>query len=346
MNWDDRKFNILQAIIHDYIKTAEPVGSRTLEKKYNLGVSSATIRNEMSDLEDMGFLIKPHTSAGRIPSTTAYRLYVDNFMKKNELETGIREAVRAEYDNYMLELNNTIEKTLNIITKMTNYTSLVMAPRLSSLNVKDVKLVYIEEDRVMLIVVTKEGLIKNAEIRLETFVTLEELERINNALSSIIKNRPANEAVGLLSRVVDGLSESENRILSEIMPVFRDLVEKTNSSKIYAKGVSKILNYPEFGDIERAKSFIDSMNSKDALERAVSVINEDNSDIHIVIGSENKVEDFNDCSIITANYKLNGKPIGTIGVIGPTRMNYDYAVSTLDFLSDELTKHITKIFKK
>lgn len=345
MNWDDRKFNILRAIINDYIKTAEPVGSRTLEKKYNLGVSSATIRNEMSDLEEMGFLIKPHTSAGRIPSTSAYRLYVDNFMKKNALEFEIREAVRAEYDNYMLELNNTIEKTLNILTKMTNYTSLVMAPRLSSLNVKDVKIVYIEEDRVMLIVVTKEGLIKNSEIRLKTYVTLEEIERINNALTTIIKNRPANEAVNLLSELVEGLSETENRILSEIMPVFRSLVENTNSSKIYARGVSKILNFPEFGDIERAKHFIDSVNSKEALESAISV-NSDDGDIHIVIGNENKVEDFNDCSIITANYKLNGKTVGTIGVIGPTRMNYDYAVSTLDFLSDELTKHITKIFKK
>ena len=345
MNWDDRKFNILRAIINDYIKTAEPVGSRTLEKKYNLGVSSATIRNEMSDLEEMGFLIKPHTSAGRIPSTSAYRLYVDNFMKKNALESEIRDAVRAEYDNYMLELNNTIEKTLNILTKMTNYTSLVMAPRLSSLNVKDVKIVYIEEDRVMLIVVTKEGLIKNSEIRLKTYVTLEEIERINNALTTIIKNRPANEAVNLLSELVEGLSETENRILSEIMPVFRSLVENTNSSKIYARGVSKILNFPEFGDIERAKHFIDSVNSKEALESAISV-DSDDGDIHIVIGNENKVEDFNDCSIITANYKLNGKTVGTIGVIGPTRMNYDYAVSTLDFLSDELTKHITKIFKK
>ena len=345
MNWDDRKFNILRAIINDYIKTAEPVGSRTLEKKYNLGVSSATIRNEMSDLEEMGFLIKPHTSAGRIPSTSAYRLYVDNFMKKNALESEIRDAVRAEYDNYMLELNNTIEKTLNILTKMTNYTSLVMAPRLSSLNVKDVKIVYIEEDRVMLIVVTKEGLIKNSEIRLKIYVTLEEIERINNALTTIIKNRPANEAVNLLSELVEGLSETENRILSEIMPVFRSLVENTNSSKIYARGVSKILNFPEFGDIERAKHFIDSVNSKEALESAISV-DSDDGDIHIVIGNENKVEDFNDCSIITANYKLNGKTVGTIGVIGPTRMNYDYAVSTLDFLSDELTKHITKIFKK
>ncbi|WP_290771187.1 heat-inducible transcriptional repressor HrcA [Anaerofustis sp.] len=346
MNWDDRKFNILNAIIHDYIKTAEPVGSRTLEKKYNLGVSSATIRNEMSDLEDMGFLIKPHTSAGRIPSTTAYRLYVDNFMKKSDLDSQIRETVRAEYENYMLELNKTIEKTLNILTQMTNYTSLVMAPRLSSLNVKDVKLVYIEEDRVMLIVVTKEGLIKNAEIRLNATVSFDELERINNALITIIKNRPANEAAELLSSVVKGLSESENRILSEIMPVFRSLVEKTHSSKIYSKGVSKILNYPEFGDLERAKHFIDSVNSKEALESAISVDEDDGEDIHIVIGSENKVEDFSDCSIITANYKLNGKTIGTIGVIGPTRMNYDYAVSTLDVLSDELTKHISKIFKK
>ncbi|WP_138268101.1 heat-inducible transcriptional repressor HrcA [Anaerofustis stercorihominis] len=346
MNWEDRKFIILNAIIHDYIKTAEPVGSRTLEKKYKLGVSSATIRNEMSDLEDMGLLIKPHTSAGRIPSTTAYRLYVDNFMKKNALDEKIRDVVKAEYENYMFELNKTIEQTLNILTKMTNYTSLVMAPRLSSLNVKDVKLVYIEEKRVMIIVVTKEGLIKNAEIRLKYSVTLEQLEKINNFLISIIRNRPANEVIELLGKAIDGLSEDENRILSEIMPVFRSLVEKAHSSKIYSKGVSKILNYPEFEDLEKAKHFIDSVNSKDTLENAILSAVDDDKDIHIVIGNENKVEDFSDCSIITADYKLNGKTIGTIGVIGPTRMNYDYAISTLDVLSDELTKHISKIFEK
>ncbi|MGN8912784.1 heat-inducible transcriptional repressor HrcA [Anaerofustis butyriciformans] len=346
MNWEDRKFIILNAIIHDYIKTAEPVGSRTLEKKYKLGVSSATIRNEMSDLEDMGLLIKPHTSAGRIPSTTAYRLYVDNFMKKNALDEKIRDVVKAEYENYMFELNKTIEQTLNILTKMTNYTSLVMAPRLSSLNVKDVKLVYIEEKRVMIIVVTKEGLIKNAEIRLKDSVTLEQLEKINNFLISIIRNRPANEVIELLGKAIDSLSEDENRILSEIMPVFRSLVEKAHSSKIYSKGVSKILNYPEFEDLEKAKHFIDSVNSKDKLENAILSAVDDDKDIHIVIGNENKVEDFSDCSIITADYKLNGKTIGTIGVIGPTRMNYDYAISTLDVLSDELTKHISKIFEK
>ncbi|WP_329383082.1 heat-inducible transcriptional repressor HrcA [Anaerofustis butyriciformans] len=346
MNWEDRKFIILNAIIHDYIKTAEPVGSRTLEKKYKLGVSSATIRNEMSDLEDMGLLIKPHTSAGRIPSTTAYRLYVDNFMKKNALDEKIRDVVKAEYENYMFELNKTIEQTLNILTKMTNYTSLVMAPRLSSLNVKDVKLVYIEEKRVMIIVVTKEGLIKNAEIRLKDSVTLEQLEKINNFLISIIRNRPANEVIELLGKAIDGLSEDENRILSEIMPVFRSLVEKAHSSKIYSKGVSKILNYPEFENLEKAKHFIDSVNSKDKLENAILSAVDDDKDIHIVIGNENKVEDFSDCSIITADYKLNGKTIGTIGVIGPTRMNYDYAISTLDVLSDELTKHISKIFEK
>lgn len=346
MNWEDRKFIILNAIIHDYIKTAEPVGSRTLEKKYKLGVSSATIRNEMSDLEDMGLLIKPHTSAGRIPSTTAYRLYVDNFMKKNALDEKIRDVVKSEYENYMFELNKTIEQTLNILTKMTNYTSLVMAPRLSSLNVKDVKLVYIEEKRVMIIVVTKEGLIKNAEIRLKDIVTLEQLEKINNFLISIIRNIPANEVIELLGKAIDGLSEDENRILSEIMPVFRSLVEKAHSSKIYSKGVSKILNYPEFEDLEKAKHFIDSVNSKDKLENAILSAVDDDKDIHIVIGNENKVEDFSDCSIITADYKLNGKTIGTIGVIGPTRMNYDYAISTLDVLSDELTKHISKIFEK
>ena len=347
MNWEERKFRILQAIIQDYIKTAEPVGSRTLEKKYNLGVSSATIRNEMSDLEEMGLLIKPHTSAGRIPSSTAYRLYVDNFMKGYDLDEKIREVVRSEYESYMMELNKTIEKTLNILTRMTNYTSLMMAPRMSSLNVKDLKLVFIEEDRVMLIVVTEEGMIKNEQIRLENSVSAEELDRINRVLVKLIKGRDLDESMASAGDYVRYLTENENRVMAEIIPVLKKLSDKSRSSKIYSRGISKILNFPEFGDIDRAKHFIDTMNSEDALENALAAINlDDGKNVHIIIGPENRVPDLSDCSIIMADYKLNGKPIGTIGVIGPTRMNYEYAVSTLDFLSDELTKYITKLYKK
>lgn len=347
MNWEERKFRILQAIIQDYIKTAEPVGSRTLEKKYDLGVSSATIRNEMSDLEDMGLLIKPHTSAGRIPSSMAYRLYVDNFMNYYDLDDQIREVVRSEYENYMMELNKTIEKTLNILTRMTNYTSLMMAPRMPKLSVRDLKLVFIEEHRVMLIVVTREGMIKNEQIRLENAVDAAELERINSVLLELIKDREINEGILASGEYIRYLSENENRVMAEIIPVLETLATKSRSSKIYSRGISKILNYPEFGDIDRAKHFIDTMNSSEALENALAGIGQDDGkNVHIIIGPENRVPDLSDCSIIMADYKLNGKPIGTIGVIGPTRMNYEYAVSTLDFLSDELTKYITKLYKK
>lgn len=347
MNWEERKFRILQAIIQDYIKTAEPVGSRTLAKKYNLGVSSATIRNEMSDLEEMGLLIKPHTSAGRIPSSTAYRLYVDNFMTGYDLDEAVREVVRSEYENYMMELNKTIEKTLDILTRMTNYTSLMVAPRMQSLNVRDLKLVFIESNRVMLIVVTREGMIKNEQIRLDNPVTPDELETVSRVLAEAIRDRNIEDLVLDAGSFVRGLSENENRVLNEIIPVLRSLAEKSRSSKIYSTGISKILNYPEFGNIDRARHFIDTMNSSDALENALAGISmEDGKNVHIIIGPENRVPDFSDCSIIMADYKLNGEPIGTIGVIGPTRMNYEYAVSTLDFLSDELTKYITKLYKK
>lgn len=346
MKPEERKFRILNAIITDYIKTAEPIGSRSLEKKHDFGISSATIRNEMSDLEDMGFLVQPHTSAGRIPSNKAYRLYVDKFMAKNKkLDKTTREAVKSVYDEYMIELNNAMESTLNILSKMTNYTALMTAPRFSTLYLKDIKVVYIDEDRIMLIIVTKEGLIKNVQVKLSTLVKMEELEHVNNALLELIRDIPLSELAIRLNDTIEGLSENEHEILMQIIPVLKDLVENSNSQNVYSKGESRILDYPEFKEIDRAKDFIDAVNRKDILQ-AIVKNDDDRKDLNITIGNENVLEAFRECSIITASYKLKGKRVGTIGVIGPTRMDYERTVATVDMLSQTLTEHIEKLFRK
>lgn len=344
MDPKERKFKILNAIIKEYISSAEPIGSRTLQKRHDLGVSSATIRNEMADLEEMGYLVQPHTSAGRIPSQKAYRLYVDQFMNVFSLDDLIEEEVRGVYQRYLGELNEAIEQTAQILTKLTNYTSMVVTPRIDALLLKDIKLVGIDNDRIMLIIVTKEGLIKNTEIRLKCEYTLNELETVNNALIYIVRDSTLENISDKLSGALEGLSANENRILSEIIPPLKELINRSKATQVYSKGVSQIFNFPEFNSVERAKGFVEALHDKKVIENVLS--NDTGEDINIKIGNENEIELFNDCSIITANYKLNGKPIGTIGLIGPTRMNYDYAVSALDFLSGELTRHITKVYKE
>ncbi len=344
MYQNSRKYMILNAIIRDYIETAEAIGSRALEKKHNFGISPATIRNEMSDLEDMGYLIQPHTSSGRIPSQKAYRLYVDEFMEINKVDKKIQKEVRGVYQDYILELNKAIEHTLSVLTKMTNYTSLIVSPRLDTLSLKDIKLVYIDYGRILLIMVTNEGIIKNKEIRLSEDITYDSLGKVNNALLVAIKDIKVDNLSDVLNTAIEGLSLEENSILLEIIPHIKDVLISEENTRVYSKGVSNILNYPEFNSVEKAKNLIDLVNKEDTIK---SMLNQNfYNDITITIGDENIREELKDCSIITANYKLNGKPIGTIGVIGPTRMNYDYAVSTLDLLSGELTKHITKLFEK
>ncbi len=339
MQNNERKYEILYSIIKDYINSAEPVGSRTIEKKYNLGISSATIRNEMADLEDMGYLIQPHTSSGRIPSDKAYRMYVDQFMKVFDLDEHVTEDVRKQYKLYLGELNEAIQKTAEILTKLTNYTSLVMAPSISVLNIKDIRLIHIENERILLVVITKQGIVKNAELKLSGKVAPAQLEKVTNFLNLCIKDIETEVTVVGFTDQIDALDRSEQKILSEVVPAIKYVLNQDRNAKIYANGITQILNYPEFQDMHKARQFLETLHKQDLI--AALLQNAMSDGVNIKIGAENDIDELNECSFLTATYKLNGRPVGTIGIVGPTRMNYDYCVSAMMAMRKELTDHIS-----
>ena len=341
MDKNERKFDILYSIVRDYIKTAEPVGSRTIERKYNIGISSATIRNEMADLEEMGYLIQPHASAGRIPSDKAYRLYVDKFMKNIDIDNYIKDDVRELYHRYFGELNEVMRKTAQVLTKLTNLTSLITTPNISSLNIKDIRLLHIEGERVLLVVITKEGIVKNTELKLSTVPDSSQLERLTNFLNMCAKDMKSEISVTNFTDAIDAFSALEQKMLSEIVEAIKGLLNQESDTRLYANGVTEIFKYPEFrNDMEKAKLFLEALHRQDLKEQIVSEMASDG--LSIKIGSENNLDELNDCSIISATYRFNGKPIGSVGIVGPTRINYDYCVSVINALTDELTNHLNE----
>ncbi|BDR76254.1 heat-inducible transcription repressor HrcA [Clostridium tetani] len=336
MEMDKRKIKILQAIIHDYIQTAEPVGSRTIAKKYDLGVSSATIRNEMSDLEDMGYLEQLHSSSGRKPSDKGYRLYVDKLMNIQKLSSMEECAIKTHIINSALyEIEKVVREASAILADLTKLTTVVMSPSSIESYIKSIQLIGLDANTVLLVLVIDTGIIKNNVIKLHAKMTIDELVKINRILN-IKLNKIRVESINLdfLKVVLEEFKDYE-KWLKDILPVlYETLLSGIDSNEIYLEGATNIFNYPEYNDIQRAKDFLSLIDDKDKVKNLIK--SDDN--ITIKIGKENFIEDAKDCTIITAVYKLKDRPLGTIGVIGPTRMPYSRVVSILSTLVDELDK--------
>ncbi|HCX65122.1 MAG TPA: heat-inducible transcription repressor HrcA [Eubacteriaceae bacterium] len=333
-----RKLTILRSIIQDYIQTAEPIGSRTIAKKYDIGISAATIRNEMSDLEEMGFLLQPHTSAGRIPSQKAYRLYVDELMDKSDLSEELKNEIRKSYQDHVEEMDKAIKHTANVISRLTSYTSVVSLPQMEALNFKHVQLIPIVDEKVIMVVVTKENIVKHYEFKLSRKVNDGELQKMSNILNHVVKDKSfKNVGVGL-SKKIDSLTMEENTMLQEIVMVFKEILLEKSDNKVYSNGITNILDYPEFNDVVKAKEFLKLLEKKNKIADILTKVS--TGDLNVVIGSENIVQAFRDCTLITATYRLEGETIGSIGVVGPVRMNYEHVISVMDFLGQELNKQL------
>ncbi|MPW24635.1 heat-inducible transcription repressor HrcA [Alkalibaculum sp. M08DMB] len=336
----ERKLSILRAIIQDYIITAEPIGSRTIAKKYNLGVSAATIRNEMADLEEMGLLIQPHTSAGRVPSEKAYRLYVDQLMQIKKLDEIVEKSIRDSYKQYVEQIEKSIELTAKLLAQLTSYTSLVLTPEIRSLNCKLVQLIRIQDERILMVIITKENVVKNHEIVLSQSVEEAELTKLTNILNYFIKDLDISMINSELIKEIDQLSIKENQFLQDIISNLKNvLLDSDNKNTLYSNGMTNLLNYPEFNDIDKVKHFLEIFQEKQTI---AELLKNYANGTHIVIGNENTISQFKDCSLLTATYQFNGQNLGTIGVVGPIRMNYDHVVSVLAFLSQELNKQINQ----
>lgn len=330
MQIDERKFLILQAIIDDYIMTAMPVGSRTISRKAGVGFSPATIRNEMSDLEELGYLAQPHTSAGRIPSPKAYRLYVDQLMKVGKLSADDRDWMQDHLDFRSRQVENVIRSAANVLSDATQYTSVIVAQKLGSLRIKHIQLVPVAERTALMIIVTNVGIVKDAVIRVPEGLNADDLYSISRMLTEKLADKPLEAVRQTFSELLRD-TEQNRKLLGETLQVIEKKLESEDSDDVVIGGSSKLLDYPEYSDVGKAKHFLSVLESKDMVRRLVK--RDGGLEITIRIGPENEMPEMKDCSIVTANYRVGNHSSGTLGIIGPTRMNYNRVITVLDYMA-------------
>ena len=334
MQLDDRKFLILQAVIDDYIMTAVPVGSRTISRKQGVSFSPATIRNEMSDLEELGYLAQPHTSAGRIPSAKAYRLYVDNLLKVAQLSR--EDAVRI--NNHLNDRVNQVEQVIHnaaqILSDITQYTSVVVAPRVDTMYIKRVQLVPISQELALMIVVTSAGIIKDAVVSIPEELDISHLHELSEMLTTQLRGLTISQVRQRFAEMFRDLKENR-RLLGGVLEALEKRIEAQSPGGVVVGGSANLLSYPEYADIQKAKNFLSVLESKEKLypllKQAGSV------EFTVRIGPENDLPELSECSLVTASYRVGDQIGGTLGIIGPTRMDYGKVLSVLSYMGNLIT---------
>jgi heat-inducible transcriptional repressor len=333
MHMDDRKFMILRTIIDDYISTAVPVGSRTISRKHGVGFSPATIRNEMSDLEELGYLAQPHTSAGRVPSAKAYRLYVDQLMRVHKLSELDMRRINDHLKMRVGEVEEVIRCAAQALSDVTNYTALVVAPHADSLRIKRVQLIPVTDGSALMIIVTSGGLVKDATVRVPEGVKSDLLYRISEMLTDQLGGLTLGEMRGRFALLFRDLKE-HRRLLASVLDVMENRLRE-KPEEITVGGGSNLLAYPEYADIEKARTFLSVLESR---EKLYPLLRQAGSmEFSIRIGPENQLPELSDCSLVTAVYRVGTGSTGTLGILGPTRMDYGRVISVLDFMGKAIS---------
>lgn len=334
MELTERKLKILQAIISDYVKTAEPVGSRTISKRYDLGISPATIRNEMADLEEMGYLTHPHTSAGRVPSDMAYRLYVNALMEKKELSKEEKNIIAQRLNSNVHEFEKTIEHAATVLSEITNLTSFALTPSKNEDALKFINLLPVDEKTVVLMIVSESGKISNTALHINVPYTEENLQLLAKNMTYNYKGKTISQV--LKDNIIESFESditAMSKLAQNVMPDFMRTLEDMLNVNLYMEGLTNIFDIPEYNDLEKAKNFMTMLSQKEDFTRKL-IEREDG--MIVTIGEENADDVMNDCALITASYHIDGKLVGKIGVIGPTRMKYGEITSIIEYLTDNL----------
>lgn len=343
MELGNRKLKILQAIIDDYVISGEPVGSRTIAKKYNLGISPATVRNEMADLEEMGYLVQPHTSAGRVPSDKAYRLYVDHLMQVRALTPTEADNIKNLYAAKARQTEEIISQTAKILSDMTNYTSVVLKPQLSKVLIKRIQIIPLDNEFALLVVVTNSAIIRDAIIRFPKGVEPSYLEKISNMLTERFKNKSFIEIDTEVIPAIRNELAMNRQIFNNVIDALTDSLMSKEKKEIYLYGAGNIFNFPEYHDLEKAKSFLELMDETELIYDIIDGSHE--GGVTVTIGSENTHPEMQESSIVTATYHIGDRIIGTIGLIGPTRMEYSSVFSIMDYMGKCLSHYLTQLLK-
>ena len=344
MELDERKMKILQAIIRNYLETGEPVGSRTISKYTDLNLSSATIRNEMSDLEELGFIVQPHTSAGRIPSDKGYRLYVDQMMAQKEEQLNQATQEVKEMQEMLLEREDKMESILKQIAKMlannTNYATMVSAPVVKGNKLKFIQLSRVDAKQLLTTIVVEGNVIKNTMLRVNEPLDDETLLKLNILLNTNLNGLSLAEInLAMISRLKQQAGVYEE-LIAAVLDAVADGMKEDEDIEIYTSGAKNIFKYPELADHQRASELITTFEEKKLLTELVNetLADEENTGIQVYIGSETPIQTMKDCSVVTATYELEDGIKGTIGIIGPRRMDYDKVISTLKNVKSQLDK--------
>jgi heat-inducible transcriptional repressor len=343
---DDRKVKILDAVIRNYLETGEPVGSRTISKYTDLNLSSATIRNEMADLEELGYIIQPHTSAGRIPSDKGYRFYVDHLMQEKDREV-------SEMKDYVIEKTEKMERVLKQVAKMlatnTNYATLVSAPTYSANKVKFIQLSQVDDEHILAVIVMNSNLVKNQMIEVSEKLDNETLLKLNILLNTALNGLSLQEInLGTIAALKEQAG-IHSTIVSDVLDALAQTLAENEDLQIYTSGATNILKYPELTDSGNATNLLAAFEEKDELrnlvQESLSGENGEETGIQVYIGNEAPVQTMKDCSIVTATYDLGGGVKGTIGIVGPKRMDYENVVDNLKNLKSQLDGIFEKIDK-
>jgi len=345
MELNERKVKILQAVIRNYLETGEPVGSRTISKYTDLNLSSATIRNEMSDLEELGYIMQPHTSAGRIPTDKGYRLYVDKMMQEKLADIDKREKKLIEREELLIEKVDKVETLLKNMAKMlatdTNYAAMITTPTHKGSKIKFIQISRIEANKLLCVVVSEGNLISNKMLDIEEELDSEEILKINMLVNTSLAGLTLEEINLAIVQRMENKAGSHTELVREIVQAVMDAIKVNDDLEIYTSGATNIFKYPELSDKERASMLLSTFEDKQPLTRLISD-NENETGIQVYIGDETPIQTMKDCSVVTATYELEDGIKGTIGIIGPKRMDYERVVETLRTVKEQLSDSFRK----
>lgn len=332
---DERKYKILQAIIRNYLETGEPVGSRTISKYTDLNLSSATIRNEMADLEELGYILQPHTSAGRIPSDKGYRFYVDQMLQEKEREVDELKEMLLEKSDRMDQM---LQEAAKVLANNTEYAAMISSPQVHKNKLKFIQLSRVDENQLLAVIVREGNVIKNTLLPISEDLTNEDILKLNILLNTHL-NGLAIEEINLA--MITSMKEQagiHSSIVAEVVDAVAEAIKTDEELKIYTSGTKNIFKYPELADHQKASELVSTFEEKHVLGELVleTLADENSTGIQVYIGEETPVEGMKDCSVVTATYELGEGMKGTIGIIGPKRMDYDKVIGTMKSMMHQL----------
>ena len=331
---DERKRKVLQAIVEEYINSAEPVSSNSIMNKYDLNCSSATIRNEMADLEKGGFLDKVHTSSGRVPSAKGYRFYVDELMQDDRISLDEIKYISEKLETKVHEIEDLTKITATTISEMTHYTAVTIGPKASEQIIKEIKFVLLGSRMVLAIIMTDTGMVKETIIKFDEDISEKQVETLNYMFNNKLKDQPIERIDGPLEEYLYKEMKGSVKVIKPIIEQIKKVLFE--EEKIYLEGARRELDLPEFNSLDVAKNFMSIIDTKELM---ADMLNSGFAeDINIYIGEENEKEELKDFSVVTFKHKVDNKDMGTIGIIGPKRMDYAKVISIMKYISKKLNE--------